>query len=86
MKRIWDIRTTSGEANIDLCEVTAVVRNTQDRLSVDIHMCGGTIFTSMHVADKKYSKLLSAWRTQKEMTHTQDVAVSFDEVLTVRRD
>ena len=39
-----------------------------------------------HVWRHKYSKLLSAWRTQKEMTHTQDVAVTFDEVLTVRRD
>ena len=86
MNRIWPMRTTSGEASIDLCEVVAMVRNTQDRLSVDIHMCGGTIFTSVNVPDKEYSKLLQLWRTEKVMTHTQDVAVSFDEVLTVRRE
>ena len=85
MNRIWPITTTSGEANIDLCDVSAMVRN-KAGLSVDIHMCGGTIFTSMDVPDREYSKLLSLWRLEKTMTHTQDVAVSFDEVLTVRRD
>lgn len=87
-ERMINLETMSGDAWIDLHEVVALVCHlpNRDNFNVDIHVSGGTIFTVRDTDKKTYERIVSKWKRAKATTQTQDVAVSFDEVLTVRRD
>ncbi len=86
-ERMINLETMSGDAWIDLHEVVAVVCHlpNRDNFNVDIHVTGGTIFTVRDTDKKTYERIVSKWKRAKT-TSPQDVAVSFDEVLTVRRE
>ena len=83
-ERMINLETMSGDAWIDLQEVVAIVCHLPNRenFNVDIHVSGGTIFTVRDTEKMAYESIVSKWKRAK-ITSPQDVAVSFNEALTV---
>ena len=81
-----NVETSSGDAWIDLHQVVAVVCHlpNRDNFNVDIHVCGGTIFTVRDTDKKTYESIVSKWKSAKHYLQ-HEVAVSFNEGITVRQ-
>ena len=68
--RIHVYETQSGEANIDLDRVVAIVRHSVvvpyppniPNASVDLHMESGTIFTVYNCDETEYLEMLHEWQ------------------------
>ena len=62
--RIHLYETQSGEANIDLDRVVAIVRHPPNipNASVDLHMESGTIFTVYNCDEIEYLEMLHEWQ------------------------
>jgi len=62
--RIHVYGTQSGEANIDLDRVVAIVRQPPNipNASVDLHMESGTIFTVYNCDETEYLEMLHEWQ------------------------
>ena len=85
-----NVETASGDAWIDLHSVVAIVCHlpNRDNFNVDIHVCGGTIFTVRDTNKKVYERIVKKWKNAKNTEHNKqhEVAVSFNEVITVRSE
>ena len=59
-----NVETMSGDAWIDLKEVTAIVCHLPNRenFNVDIHVSGGTIFTVRDTNKTRYHEIVSQWQ------------------------
>ncbi len=62
--RIHVYETQSGEANIDLDRVVAIVRQPPNipNASVDLHLESGTIFTVYNCDEIEYLEMLYEWQ------------------------
>ena len=66
-ERMINVETMSGDAWIDLKEVTAIVCHLPNRenFNVDIHVSGGTIFTVRDTDKVVYDRIVTKWKAAK---------------------